>query len=106
LPNRLYIIDGQAGVGEIDYFVITPKPFAMLKAYHQSPSTLMGSIRASRLHHENTHLLSRYIIYVNSSVTTRIVVPLSSVIKKAVFIKGTGGQPDVVSVLPNLYEHH
>ena len=102
----LYIIDGQAGVGEIDYFMITPKPFAMLKAYHQSHSTLMGSIRASRLHHENIHLLSRYIMYVNSNVTTRIVVPLSSLIKKAVFIKGRNGQPDVVSVLPNLYEHH
>ena len=90
----------------MDYFIITSKPFVMLKAYHQSHSTFMGSIRASRLHHENTNLLSRYIMYVNSNVTTRIVVPLSSIIKKAVFIKGRSEQADVVSVLPNLYEHH
>ena len=80
----LYIINGQAGVGEVDYFMITPKPFVMLKAYHQSHSTLMGSIRASRLHHKNIHLLSRYIMYVNSNVT-RIVILLSSLIKKAVY---------------------
>lgn len=41
----------------------------------------------------------------NRNVTS-IVVPLSSLITKAVSIKGRSGPPDVVSVLPNLYEHH
>ena len=45
----------------------------------EGKSVLADGIRASRLYHENTNLLSRYIMYVNNNVT-RIVL-LSSIIK-------------------------
>ena len=66
----------------------------------------MDTIRSSCLHSENTNLLSKYVFYVQKGLMTRKVVPLSALVKKAVYIKLRGGNSDIVSVLPNLYEHH
>ena len=106
--NRVcqYATDDEIGVAEIDFFIVTPKPFVMLKTYAPSHTTILNSIRPPRLHHENIHLLSKRILCVNSDVRTLIVVPFSCLTKKAVFIKARNGQPDIISILPNLYEHH
>lgn len=66
----------------------------------------MDTIRSSRLHSENTALLSTFVSYIERNAMTQKVVPLSALVKKAVYIKVHGGNSDIVCVLPNLYEHH
>ena len=78
----------------------------MLKACQLSSTTFMETIRLSRLHSENTNLLSKHVFCVRKNVVTRKVVPLSALVKKAVYIKMRGGNSDIISILPNLYEHH
>ena len=105
--NRIcqFVFDGVVGVAEVDFFIVASEPLAMLKMYHLSSTTFMDTIRSSRLHSENTSLLSKYVFYIRKNVETRKVVPLSAVVKKAVYIKMRGGNSDIINVLPNLYEH-
>ena len=106
--NRIcqFMFDGDKGLAEIDFFIIASEPFVMLRAYQLSSNSFMDTIRSSRLHSENTALLSNYVSYIERNAMTQKVVPLSALVKKAVYIKVRGGNSDIVSVLPNLYEHH
>ena len=87
--NRIcqFAFDGEVGVAEVDFFIVTSEPLAMLKTYELSSTTLMDTIRSSRLHSENTNLLSKYVFYVEKNVVTQKVVPLSALVNKAVYIK-------------------
>ena len=62
--NRVYqfVFDREVGVAEVDFFVVASEPLTMLKIYQLSSTTFMDTIRSSRLHSENTDLLSKYSI--------------------------------------------
>jgi hypothetical protein len=106
--NRVcqFIFDGEVGIAEVDYFIVASEPLAMLKTYQLSSTTFMDTIRSSRLHSENTNLLSKYVFFIRKNIVTQKVVPLFTLAKKAVYIKIRSGNSDIISVLPNLYEHH
>ena len=84
--NRIcqYRLNGEVGVAEIDFLVIASQPYAMLSTYQISSECIMD-IRPTCLHSENTHLLSRYVVYVEKNIVPqKKIVPLSAIVKKGV----------------------